>query len=359
MKILLVLLVSFLMLVTSDAEVLTVAHPSVEFSSDKTVVWSPLFQATWDAIKEKTGGQPAKIEPPNELMTKLDSFVFDAKSVMPENCWKVWAGPATQDFLTQVNREAAAITKEKDGPFRMEGGPQGSVAAFGLLDREIEYDRALYRSQKKAMNFVTSTGPVALQFFGVAGEQSAGFGETIRVLSYEPDKKSHAVELLCEKATESVIFYLPPAIQNFSTACDTIRAWKRDYKPGHELWGEIGDPGFHKNDSLRVPYVNLDVTAEFPELLTSLRYAKNGVVPWRIYRAEQVTRFDLHEKGAKVRVESSLEAQPFGEPPPPPPTIPRNFIYDRPFFIFLWRDKAEWPYFGAWIGDASALKPFW
>ena len=37
---------------------------------------------------------------------------------------------------------------------------------------------------------------------------------------------------------------------------------------------------------------------------------------------------------------------------------PRRFVFDRPFFIFLWRDKAEWPYFGAWIGDSSALVPF-
>ncbi len=348
----------YLFVGSSHAEVVAVPHPGAEFPSEKTVVWSPLFQATWDAIKEKTGGQPAKIEPPNELMTKLDSFVFDAKSVMPENCWKVWAGPATQDFMTQVNREATAITKEKDGPFTMQGGPSGSIAAFGLLAREVEYERPLYRSKKKAMDFATSAGPIAAQFFGVAGEHSAGFGNTIRVLSYEPDGKSHAVELLCENSSESVIFYLPPAAQDFSEACDVIRAWKNGYKPDPMLGGANNDPTLHQNDSLQVPYANLAVTSEFSELYTSLRHPKSGGMPWQIYRAEQVTRFDLDERGAKVRVEASLEAAPFGEPPPPPPMIPRNFIYDRPFFIFLWRDKAEWPYFGAWIGDASALKPF-
>ena len=97
--------------------------------------------------------------------------------------------------------------------------------------------------------------------------------------------------------------------------------------------------------------------ADFPELKSSLRYHRDRPLPWKLYRVEQITRFDLHEEGARVRVETGFEAKPFSGLPPPP-AIPRNFIYDRPFFVFLWRDKAEWPYFGAWIGDTSALKPF-
>jgi len=49
-------------------------------------------------------------------------------------------------------------------------------------------------------------------------------------------------------------------------------------------------------------------------------------------------------------------SDPFAEPQPR--GHPRQFIYDHPFFVFLWRDGAAWPYFGAWIGDASALKAF-
>jgi hypothetical protein len=50
------------------------------------------------------------------------------------------------------------------------------------------------------------------------------------------------------------------------------------------------------------------------------------------------------------------EVEPFAGGPPP--NVPRRFVYDRPFFLFLWRDQAEWPYFGAWIGDDSAMQAF-
>jgi hypothetical protein len=75
-------------------------------------------------------------------------------------------------------------------------------------------------------------------------------------------------------------------------------------------------------------------------------------------KAEQRTTFELHEKGARVEVLVEGGDEPFGGPPEPPRLVPRHFIYDRPFFVFLWRDKAEWPYFGAWIGDASAMSPW-
>lgn len=350
--------VSALLLVPCRAEVVAIPHPGVAVPLNKTVVWSPVFQATWDAFVARCKGPLLRTEPPNELMDKLDSFRFDAKSTLPEGRWKVWAGPATKAFLDHVNEGATAITKEKPGPFRLERESPDNIAAFGLLDRQVEFTKALYRSGKKPMDFITSSGAASSQFFGVAGGLSAGFDESIRVLSYEPDKKSHALELMCKEEGETVILYLPEVSGDFATACDAVRKWKADFKADKQLAGTIRDPHLHRNDSLRVPYVSFDVMSDFPDLTTSLRFHRDEPEPWKIYRVQQLTRFDLYEKGARVRVETSLEAEPFGDPPPPPPTVPRQFIYDRPFFVFLWRDKAEWPYFGAWIGDASALKPF-
>lgn len=353
-----VLMISALFMGVNLADVVTLAHPEEELPPAKTVVWSPLFQATWEAVKEKSGGQPIRIDPPNKLMEKLDAFRFDAKSVMPDDSWKVWAGPATQEFLNQVNQEAAVMTKEKDGPFRMEGGSPGSVAAFGLLNRQIVYSRAFYRSQKKPMVFAAPGGPAVSQFFGVAGELSSGFGASVRILSYDPTKKSYAVGLLSKDGLESVVLYLPQTPQNFAAACETIQTQKANYHENVNLRGAIDDPILHRNDSIRVPYLTLAISSAFPELMTSGRYPADGGLPWRVYRAEQITRFDLHDQGARVSVTASSSAEPFGGTPPPPPTVPRDFIYDRPFFVFLWREKAEWPYFAAWIGDASALQPF-
>src|SRR5688572_30557221 len=88
-----------------EAEIGAVTHPEEKFDSTHTVVWTPLFQATWDRLNGFYGGKPVKVEPPNELIDKLNRFEWDAIKVMPQKGWKTWAGTATAKFLEQVNRE--------------------------------------------------------------------------------------------------------------------------------------------------------------------------------------------------------------------------------------------------------------
>jgi hypothetical protein len=117
------------------------------------------------------------------------------------------------------------------------------------------------------------------------------------------------------------------------------------------LIGTWNDCVFHTGDEIQIPYVTLESTTDLTSHFGGVRYhGKKGKqeLPWSITQAEQLTRFQLHEKGARVRVEVPGEAAFAG----PPPTVPRRFLYDRPFFVCLWREQAEWPYFGAWIGDA-------
>jgi hypothetical protein len=112
----------------------------------------------------------------------------------------------------------------------------------------------------------------------------------------------------------------------------------------------------HEKDDVRIPVLKLENTTDFVPLLGSVRYFGSGA-PWKLYKAEQRLKFALTEKGAKLRVKVEMEG--FGKsPPPPPPMMPRFFHYDRPFFVFLWRDGAEWPYFGAWVGNGAPMEEF-
>jgi hypothetical protein len=51
-------------------EIVAVAHPGVDLTYGKTVVWTPLFQAAWDGL-HRGFGAPVKIDPPNALMDSL------------------------------------------------------------------------------------------------------------------------------------------------------------------------------------------------------------------------------------------------------------------------------------------------
>ena len=336
------------------AEVAAVAHPEQPLSSDRTVVWSPLFQAAWDQLNATHGGPAVKVDPPNPLIAKLDGFRWDAAKVMPKSGWKAWAGPATRDFADEVNAEAAKLLGKPEGPFQLENESPGGLSFYGVLARNVEFHDAFHRSRKKPLSFTTPSGAKDVHFFGSSGETSAGYGESVRVLAWRPVDKSHALQIRGKADDDTVILYLPPAGQDFATACSWIRTWRGQYRQESDRAGAWNDVGLHEKDVVQVPYLKLEAVADFTPDLQGARTFKGEQLPWLITRAEQRTTFELHEKGARVEVTVEGLDMPFGVMPEPR-RVPRRFVYDRPFFVFLWRDKAEWPYFGAWIGDASAM----
>ena len=81
---------------------------------------------------------------------------------------------------------------------------------------------------------------------------------------------------------------------------------------------------------------------------------KDSSSPWRVGKAETDGSLEVDAKGVKFQATASMSAFG-GAPEPEPKSIPRRFWFDRPFFLFLWRDAAEWPYAGVWLGSAEAL----
>jgi hypothetical protein len=189
-------------------------------------------------------------------------------------------------------------------------------------------------------------------YFGLPNQNAGARGEHVRVLAYRPAEHSHAIQIECRENDDTVVLFQPAKQLDFLTACSWLRTWRREQFVVGNLAGQWNDPRIHDMDEVRIPYANIEVDSDFTSQLASIRYYENG--PWRIARAGQISRFRLHERGAAVEVRSHVAADPFGDVKRPV-FFPRRFCFDRPFFVFLWRANAEWPYFGAWIGDVATL----
>jgi len=344
----------FLFVGAVSGQVVSLMHPAEPMPENRTVIWTPTFQAAWDALNEDLGGKPNKVEPPNEVMKLLDGFVWDADATMPKGSWKAWVGPATQAFVDEVNRQAAEITIDEQKPFHLATESPTSRVAFAMLSRQVTFKKAFLRAKHDAMDFQAGGKTHAVAYFGLPRKDAGSRGEHVRVLAYRPAERSYAIQIECRENDDTVVLYQPAKQLDFLTACSWLRTWRKEQPPAVNLSGQWNDPRIHDMDEIRIPYTNIDVDTDFTSKLTSSRYYEN--VPWRIARAGQISRFRLHEKGAAVEVRSYIAADPFGDVERPV-FFPRRFYFDRPFFVFLWRANAEWPYFGAWIGDGSSLTP--
>ncbi len=107
---------------------------------------------------------------------------------------------------------------------------------------------------------------------------------------------------------------------------------------------------------MKIPYLSLRSRASFLDQLQGARFFQGDSTPWRMTAAYQLTQFELTEKGAKVRVQTGAGGGPFGGPPEKPVIVPRNFICDGAFYVFLWKDEAQLPYFAALIDSADVMK---
>jgi hypothetical protein len=66
----------------------------------------------------------------------------------------------------------------------------------------------------------------------------------------------------------------------------------------------------------------------------------------------QVVYFKLNEKGAEI---ASLAVRVVFEAGDEPPK-PREFIFDKPFLIYLEKEGRNQPYFAAWVANAGLLE---
>ncbi len=93
-------------------------------------------------------------------------------------------------------------------------------------------------------------------------------------------------------------------------------------------------------------YLKIKSKTSFVNQLQGRLYYEGKDLPWRVVEASQMTWGELFEAGAKVKATSKMAVRPFGPPAsaPLPTWVPRWFVFDKPFYVFFWRDRADWPY---------------
>jgi hypothetical protein len=234
--------------------------------------------------------------------------------------------------------------------------PRGK-AAYGILLRDLKFEKKFFRSRKKALGFRTRTGETHMvEFFDTAGIRSGGYGDHVKVLHYEPDGPSFSLSIATDREDEKLIVYRPDQECSFRLAIERVK--KAMSAPLSGRYGSVKDGSLHRKDIVKIPYLTVDADTNFTgQLSGDLHYAGDSL-PWNVVQAFQLTRFELFEEGAKVRVEAGVGMQPFGEPRKPPPVTSRSFVCDQPFFVFMWRAGADWPYLAAWIDGGDCLNPF-
>ncbi|MGC4015716.1 MAG: hypothetical protein QM755_14510 [Luteolibacter sp.] len=343
--------------IVKEAGVRIIPSPNSPCRVGETLVWTAAMQSAFDRVAGAKG--PMKLQrvvPDNPCIQSMRKFAWDEETVLPQNGWFAVAGPATPELAAEATRKWRALAGQNEKPFKC-GTPAGEsgYAAFAGLKREFVFSKEFYPSKQSLLDWGEAKIPI--KFFGVAGENAEEFRPHVRVLAYHPDERIQALECGAKEGDDQLVLYMPSGPQAMQEAIQWVAAWRKGWGNAPTAGDQWNDKWLHAMDDLRVPEISLEREDEnLTGWFNGDLLFEGQVGPWRITDAKSSAKLEVDAKGVKIKAKASIEERPLGgSPPPPPKPQPRRFWFDRPFFLFLWRENAEWPYAAVWFGNADGL----
>lgn len=339
---------SLVLVIHAHAGILAVPHPSCRFDAKHTVLWSPVFQAGWDALNAaQQGDAKVRIDPPDKVMGWLDSFSWKAGDVLPAGGWIAHAGPMNPTLYQKTNQESKQRWGAELFAFPQPAKPGHAVLC--AMVRRIEWKTPFDHAEISLLSFRSHGSTQKVRFYGSTNARDL---PTVKVLHDSEVTGSFALEALCKDSDDRVIFYMPEKHSTFGEACQTILRWKKRQGLKQED-GSLLVPKLLEDEVIRIPHMALNHSADFSSLLQSTRRFADDAAPVSIQRAQQHIVLDFVSEPVPSTPSDNVVTDPFATAQLPQPRV---FDFDQPFFLFLWREKAEWPYLAVWLGDASAMQ---
>lgn len=316
-----------------------------------TTIWTPGFQRCWDELRGRFNLERINLVTPTSEV--LDAFEWDAKATIPIGTSISVVGGAGPEFARTANRiinQAFGPDTPKLNPKDWNSWPFNGISCLTVMKQRVEFELPFREYAPGPAPFTFLDGREELiRYFGSYGTlkpQYAGMGW---VLAYEPSEQI-AIRLRLRDAEESMFLVMDSRIDSIGEAINLIR----------RLGGNAKKPGslLDDDDTLLVPHLSLSNQANFLPLLNGEFRGPGDPISRRFHAALQLVELELNETGADMETRSFLVPPSFlGKSGPKlGKDEPRKLVFDRPFFLLLWRKGGSHPYLAVYVGGGGLLK---
>jgi len=318
------------------------AHLDVPIREGRNVLWCGTFQLAWNEACSSVG-EDLRFDQASPVVDALNKKSF-TKADLDEGSYVALAGFVRDGIHKRIR---GALEQKFEGLASAEFIPREAITprpqdfvAYAYLFKNLEFATPFERLER----------PIA---FGGKNVSSFGMEEPkpdraemypqVLVLDYK-DMDDFVIELKTTSRGDRLIL---AKTRKGETLAATVGAvlQRASASPGRQA-----GPG----DVLQVPRLNFDITRTYTELEGKLLVPRNQEVAkdLGIVSAVQNTRFQMDERGVRLRSESHAAFACSAEVKPQPRYI---MIFDKPFLILLERAGAKSPYFVLWIDNPELL----
>jgi len=290
-----------------------------DLGKDKNFIYAATIAYCWDAVKAKYNHK-ISIDPEFKLLSHLHQFEKHNRALR------------SNEYTINISSE-------------------GDKTTFNAqFQKTLPFSSPMQRMADK-MNFVSDS---VEQFgFNASGYHDFGY---VQILFYDkaeyglyltPLDYEHGIYLYFNEKENHADFAdaysaMIKKTENFNTN-EKIAGWKRS---------------FQYRDEVRIPVVSFHLKSKIQELIGNFFIAEN--IPHEILDVWQRNAFVLNENGAKAESEGEITeetaaAEEEEEEPEEEKPYPKYFHFNKPFYIFLKRRDADYPYFAVYITNTELL----
>lgn len=330
---------------STDALKQTVVLPTLDtpLPSGKSAIWCSTFGVAWQRMIADVVRQPLRVEGSQQVADRLNGLKAPEDDLSPETSYAA-AGRTSDGIVERIQSDMKARFPSVPTPrFRGASGP-GALVSYGYLQAGIRFDRPYMENTEPLAFHSPDGGIVEITSFGLRKTDSdvsyRALRDQVEMLYVSGDRLERkpdefALDLCRTSRDVQVVVACVPRKTTLAEAIAYVR------KQHDAVGSPMSGPRLGPSDTLLVPDLCWRVDHHFREL--EGHTLLNVGLP--IVEASQTIAFHLDRSGAGVESESKLVAG----------SIPTEFVFDRPFLIYLKKRGAKDPFFAMWVDNAELL----
>jgi hypothetical protein len=312
-----------------------VAHLCEQLIPSENQVYCSTMQLAWNELSEYVGGK-ITFDTDNQgnktalTLRELNKKTF-SKEHLDEKSYLAVAGLVSDGILSRIQKGLQDKFKDTT-KIDFSGVHPTDIIAYAYLLKNL-----MFMQKFDEIEDLSFDG-IPVKAFGtiVRRDSPHKLLNQVRVLHYK-DPTEFTLSFKTQSEDIMVMAMLKPE----STLEETLAAVNIG---AHEHLIE--------KDELKVPKLSFDLEHRFSELQNRQVFINGAVSDRFIAEAIQLIKFELNEFGAKLRSEAAITMRKCSAFIP---AKPREFIYDKPFLIYLKHHEDAPPYFVAWVGDTDFM----
>jgi hypothetical protein len=338
---------------TSDSLHQTVVVPTLDSPCppNRNIIWCSSFQLAWNELKDKVVRAPLEVSGAEEIASRLNAAQPSASDLEPSSFYAA-GGRVGDGIISQIKKGMADRFPSHQLPDLQEyAGETDGMLAYSYLSARVPFAHP-FRRVERAFTFGDSSGvETAVEAFGVWNYSSRydKVRKQVEVMyhRYGSDRgtsaegrqtKEYVLDLCKDSRPYQVVVALVERQDSLAKTLEYIRlqvgAFQQDQ---YTRW----ETQLKKVDEVEIPEMVWRIDHRFQELIG--KTVSNVGLP--IVGALQTIEFRLDRYGVVLESDAHVAVA----------ASPREFLFNRPFLVYMQKRGAAQPFFVMWVDNAELL----